>query len=225
MKALTRELPGLTKLAGIARDKPIQGVHLLKPGNSEPFEEEWVCSFLGNLGIPFVPASEINAEAASAVFPVQALKAPNFPGTLQRMLNQGTPVVITDGLAKRLAAHPDLLKNENLTVLNVQGNPRSLLKLTCEELQPLREKLLAPMGMKFDAPNKVELYLFGDSHFVVENLNDEAIDVTLDLPYVSTVRTALTLPEDGGTADLSLSGKSVKIQNLSPRTLVAVEYQ
>ncbi len=225
IKALSKELPGLLKLAEIVRDKPIQGVHLLKPGNSEPFEEEWVCSFLGNLGIPFVPASEIDAQAASAVFPVQALKAPNFLGTLQSMLNKGTLVVITDGLAKRLAAHPDLLKNENLTVLDVQGNPRALLKLTGEELKPLREKLLAPLGMTFDAPNKVELYLFGDSHFIVENINEEAVDATLHLPQVSWASEALTLPEDGTGADVSASGKSVKIRNLSPRTLVAVEYR
>ena len=129
MRALAKELPGLTKLAGIVQGKPIQGVHLLKPGSSEPFEEQWACSFLGSLGIPFVPASQINAEASSAVFPVQALKDPNFLGTLRRMLTQDTPVVITDGLAKRLTAHPDLFQNENLTILNVQGNPRALLKL------------------------------------------------------------------------------------------------
>ena len=72
MEALTKELPGLIKLAKIVRGKPIKGVHLLKPGNSEPLDEEWVCSFLGTLGIPFVPASEIDEQAASAVFPVQA---------------------------------------------------------------------------------------------------------------------------------------------------------
>ena len=57
MEALSKELPGLIKLAKIVRGKPIKGVHLLKPGNSEPLDEEWVCSFLGTLGIPFVPAS------------------------------------------------------------------------------------------------------------------------------------------------------------------------
>ena len=71
----------------------------------------------------------------------------------------------------------------------------------------------------------MELYLFGDSHVILENINDAAVDVTLGLLHVSTIRTALILPEDGGTADVSLSGKSVTIQDLSPRTLVAVEYQ
>ena len=183
-----------------------------------------MCSFLGNLGLPFVPANQINEQAASAVFPVQALKDPGFTAILQRMLDKGTTVLITDGLAKRLAGQQAILGNKNLTVLDVQGSPKALLKLTREELKPIRDKLLAPLGMKFDAPNRVELYLFGNNYFVVENINDEAVDVTLDLPHVSNVRKALTLPEDGGNAELSESGNSVRIR-LSPRTLVAVEYK
>ncbi len=224
MEALSKELPGLIKLAKIVRGKPIKGVHLLKPGNSEPLDEEWVCSFLGTLGIPFVPASEIDEQAASAVFPVQALKDPYFPAALQRMLDKGTPVVITDGLAKQLAGNQAILENKNLTVLKVQGSPKTLLKLTREELKPIRDKLLAPMGLKFDAPNEVELYLFGADYFVVENFNDEAVDVTLDFPRVLKVKKALTLPEDATNVGLSQSGNSVKIR-ISPRTLVAVEYR
>jgi len=58
----------------------------------------------------------------------------------------------------------------------------------------------------------------------VENINDEAVDVTLDFPRVVNFSKALTLPEDGGNAELSQSGKSVKMR-ISPRTLVVVEYR
>lgn len=223
MKALTKELPGLIELAKIVRDKPVKGVHLLKPGNSEPYDEEWVCSFLGNLGLPFVPASKMNDQAVAAVFPVHALAHPGFSTTLQRMLAKGTPVVITDGLSKRLE-NQALLKDKNLSVLKVQGDPKTLLKMTREELRPIRDKLLSPMGITFDAPNKVEFYLFDGNYFVVENINDDAVDVTLYLPHVSNVRKALTLPEEGGNADLIQRGNSVKI-HLSPGALVAVEYR
>jgi hypothetical protein len=223
MDALSKELPGLIKLAEIVRDKPIKGIHLLKPGNSDAFEEEWVCSFLGNLGLPLMPAHEIDEQAKSAIFPVQALKDLGFPDALQRMLEKGTPVVITDGLAKRLTSHHAILTNKNLTILEIKGSSKTLLKLTREQLTPIREKLLAPMELKFDAPNKVELYLFGDNHFVVENINDEAVEVTLDLPHVSTLRKALVLPEDTDHTMMSQTGKSVNIR-ISPRTLVAVEY-
>src|SRR5665648_497416 len=222
--ALSKELPGLIKLANIVQGKPIKGVHLLKPGSSEPFDEVWVCSFMGSLGIPFVPASKIDAQAPSAVFPVQAIKDPDFLSTLQSMLYKGTPVVITDGLAKRLSARQDLLTDKNLTVLPVNGSSKTLLNLTREEIKPFRNKLLAPLGMKFDAPNKVELYLFGDNIFAVENINDETVDVTLELPHVSSVSKALILPENGGTVELSRNVNSVKVR-ISPRTLAVVEYK
>jgi 6-phosphogluconolactonase len=41
-----------------------------------------------------------------------------------------------------------------------------------------------PLGMKFDASDKVEWYLFGDNTFVVENVNDEAVDVSLESLHV-----------------------------------------
>jgi hypothetical protein len=223
MEALSKEMPGLIKLAEILRDKPIKGVHLLKPGNSDPFEETWVCSFLGDLGLPFVPAHEIDEQAKSAVFPVQVLKDPGFPEALQRMLDKGTPVVITDGLAKRLTSYPKILADKNLTTLDVKGSPKALLKLTREKLNPLRDKLLAPMGMKFDAPNKVQFYLFGDTHFVIENANDETVDVALDLPHISSLRSALVLPETMTSVKVSQSGNRAKLQ-IPARTLIAVEY-
>jgi hypothetical protein len=223
MKALSEELPGLIKLAGIVGNKPITGVHLLKPGNSDPFEEEWVCSFLGNLGLPFVPAHEIDEAARSAVFPVQALKDPGFPDSLQRMLNKGTPILITDGLAERLTSHLEILANKNLTILKVGKSPKKLLRLTREELKPIRDKLLAPMGMKFEAPNKVELYLFGSDYLVIENINDEVVELTLDLPRISIFKKALVLPERTGKADVVLKGNSMNMK-ISPRTLIAIEY-
>jgi hypothetical protein len=106
----------------------------------------------------------------------------------------------------------------------VEGDPKNLLKLTREELKPIRDKLLAPMGLQFDAPNKVGLYMFGDNNFIVEYFNDETVDVTLDFARASDVRKILILPEDGN-AKISQSKNSVRIRDLSPRTLVAVEYR
>lgn len=224
MEALSKELPGLVKLAKLVQNKPIAGVHLLKPGNSEPFEEAWICSFLGNLGIPFVPASELNEQAQMAVFSVQALKDFGFVGKFERFVNKGAPVVITDGLAKRLSNHPSFINNVNVAILPVKGSAKTILKMTREQIKPFRDKLMAPLGMKFDAPNKVELYLFGENTFVVENINEEAVDVTLELPKVSGISKSLVLPESIGIADVSLHGKIVKM-HISGNTLVAIEYK
>jgi hypothetical protein len=221
--AFRKELPGLFELARIVRGKSIKGIHMPKLPNSEPFEEPYVFSLLGMLGLPLVPAHEVNEQASSAIFSVHMLKAPGFSNTLQRMLDKGTPVVVTDGLAKRLT-NQALLKRDNLLVLNVAGEPKNLLKLTQEELKPIRNKLLAPMGMEFDAPNKVGLYLYGDDCFVVENFNDQKVNVTLSFPRVSNAQQLLILPADRNV-DLSVSNNSVLIQDLTPRTLIAIKYR
>ncbi len=224
MEALSKELPALIKLAKIVQARPIKGVSLVKPGNSDPFEEEWICSFLGELGIPFVPASKVDEQAKSVVFPVQVLKDTDIVAKFGRMANKGTPIVITDGFAKRFAVHIAYLNNANVSVLPVNGSPKTLLNIPRQQIKFYRDKLLAPFGLKFDAPAKVELYLFGDDTFVVENINDESVDVSLDFQHVASVAKILTLPEDNANATLSQTGNSVKL-HISPHTLVAVSYK
>jgi hypothetical protein len=222
MDALLKEYPGLIKLAKIVQGKPIKGVHMVKPGNSEPFEETWICSFLGELGIPFVPDSKVNEQASSAVFTVLALKDPDFIDKFQRIVNKGTPLVLTDGLAKRMADHPAFLNNANVTVLPISGSPKTVLNLSRELIKVYRDKLLAPFGIKFDAPSKVELYLFGDNTFVVENINDTAVDVSLDLPRLAAVSKTLTLPENAAT-DFSSTGNSLKM-HIAANSLIVGTY-
>jgi hypothetical protein len=224
MEALSKELPGLIKLAKLVKGQPIKGVQLLKPGNSDPFEEEWICSFIGNLGIPLVPASQIDENARSTFFPVQALKDTDFVGKFQRIVNKGTPILLTDGLAKRLNAYPAFLNNANVMILPVKGSPKTLLNLSREEIGAIRDKLLSPFETKFDAPDKVELYLFGDNLFVVENVNETAVDVSITLPRLSSASKTLVLPETQGEAELTRNGNSIKI-HLTPNTLIAVEYK
>jgi hypothetical protein len=221
--AFRKELPGLFDLARIVKDKPISGIHIPKVPNSEPLDEQYVFSFLGMLGLPLVPDGHINTNASSAIFTVHTLKEPGFSARLQSMLNAGKQVVITDGLAK-LLSNQALLENKNLTVLKVGGDPKKLLKLSREELKPLRDKLLAPLGIKFDAPNKVSLYLFGSNYVIVENFNDTKVDVTLDLPSVSEVKKTLMLPEEG-TMALTSYKNSISIKDLTPRALVVLQYK
>ena len=223
VEAFRKELPGLFELARIVKDRPISGIHMPKLPNSEPFNEQYIFSFLGMLGLPLVPDDQINTNAPSAIFTVHALKEPGFSGRLQSMLNAGKPVVITDGLAK-LISNQSLLENKNLTILKVDGDPKKLLKLNREELKPLRDKLLAPLGLKFDAPNKVSLYLLGSNYVVIENFNDTRVELTLQLAVVNEVKKALMLPEDGNMV-LTNYKNNISIKDLSPRTLVVLQYK
>jgi hypothetical protein len=221
VEKLRAEIPGLFKLAGLVRGKPIKGIAAPKPPNSDAFDEQYVFDFVGMLGLPLVPTAKISTDAKAAFFAVHALKDTNFVGKLKKMLASGKPVLITNGLAKRLTGID--FDSKNLPILKVNGSPRSLLKLTRQQIKPIRDKMLAPLGMKFDAPNKVALYLIGDNCLVVENFNDEPIDATIEFSKPVTARKTLVLPGDGDV-DFSQSGAKLTFTKISPRTLVAFEY-
>ncbi len=221
VKKLRKEIPGLFKLAELVRNKFIKGVHAPKPPNSDADGEMYVFDFVGMLGLPLIPTDKINPDAKAAFFAVHALKDPLFSDKLDKMLNAKKPVLITDGLAKKLKGVN--LKDENLKVLKVDGNPHNLLKLTRDELKSIRDKLLAPFGIRFDAPNKVALYLIGDNCLVVENFNDELIDVSLEFSKPVKAYKKLVLPVDGNV-ELSCTAKKINFAKITPRTLIAIEY-
>jgi len=220
VEKLRAEIPGLFKLVELVRGKPIKGVMAPKPPNSDAYDEQYVFDFVGMLGLPLIPTAKINAGAEAAFFSVHALKDPTFADKLRKMLQANKPVLITDGLAKRMSGLD--LENKNLTILKVGGDPRNVLKLTREQLKPIRDKLLAPFGLTFDAPNKVALYLIGEHSLIVENFNDEAIDATLEFTKPVAARKILTLPGDGDV-NLSTAGRKLSLRKITPRTLVAIE--
>jgi hypothetical protein len=138
------------------------------------------------------------------------------------MLDAKKPILITDGLAKRLNGIS--LTDESLMVLKVEGNPSGLLRLTREELKPVRDKLLGPFVIKFDAPNKVALYLVGENCLIVENFNDEPIDASVEFTKAVKAKKTLILPTEGNV-EFSCEGGKLTFTKITPRTLVAVEYQ
>jgi hypothetical protein len=221
VERLREEIPGLFKLAGLVRNKSIKGIHAPKPPNSDAYNEQYVYDFVGMLGLPLVPDAEIRFDAKAAFFPIHVLRDPEFPVKLKRMLAAGKPVLITDGLAERLG---DVnLDDENLVILKVNGKPRSLLELTREQIKPIRDKLLQPLGIQFDAPNKVALYLIGKDCLIVENFNDEPIDATLAFSQAFQARKMLVLPSDG-KVEISKSRGRLRLSKITPRTLVVVKY-
>jgi hypothetical protein len=115
------------------------------------------------------------------------------------------------------------LDDNNLVILKVQGNPKRLLELTREQINPIRDKLLEPLGIKFDAPNKVALYLIGEDYLVVENFNDESVDATITFKQSVRARKKLLLPNDGNMG-IKQSGVKVSLSEISPRSLVVIEY-
>lgn len=95
------------------------------------------------------------------------------------LLAAGKPALVTDGLARQLAGKVKL-DAPNVSVLHVNGNPESLLDAPQADLDRTRGPLLAPFGRRFEAPNRVALYLFDDGSWVVENFDDQRVTVKLD---------------------------------------------
>ncbi|KPK43543.1 MAG: hypothetical protein AMJ65_05465 [Phycisphaerae bacterium SG8_4] len=221
VKRLRAEVPGLFRLARLVRDKSIKGIAAPKPPNSDAQNEQYVFDFTGMLGLPLVPTSRIDSDVEAAFFSVHALKDPHFSDKLKSMLDARKPVLITDGLAGKLKGVD--LNGANPAVLKVGGKPRELLKLTRAQLRDIRKKLLAPFGMTFDAPNKVALYLIGENCLIVENFNDEPVDVSVGFRRRVEARQVLVLP-GGGRVDFSCNGGTLSLAEITPRTLVAVEY-
>ncbi len=218
---LRTEVPGLFQLARLVRGEILQGIAAPKPPNSDAFNEEYVYDFVGMLGLPLIPTDEIRTDVKAAFLPVHAVKDPQWQSKLGTMLDAGTPVLVTDGLARKLP--PVLADNKNLLVLPVSGKPKGLLDLTREQLKPIRDKLLAPLGIRFDAPNKVALYLIGDRCVAVENFNDEPITAILQFAQPVKPEKALVLPVDGQAEFSSEAGK-IDFTKITPRTLVVLTY-
>jgi len=221
VEKLRAEIPGLFKLAKLVQGKPITGIAAPKPPNSDAHNEQYVFDFVGMLGLPLVPTARIDTDAKAAFFSIHALKDPAFRAKLKTMLDAGTPILMTEGLANRLDGVT--LKAGNPTILKVGGKPRNLLELSRDELKPIRDKLLAPLGLSFDAPNKVALYMVGHDCLVVENFNDEPVDVSLKFRKQTTARPAVVLPADG-TFEMRSTDHKLSLAKITARTLVALKY-
>ena len=221
IEALRAELPALFELAKLVKGKPIKGIAAPKPPNSDAHDEQYVYDFVGMMGLPLVPTAKIDTDAKAMFLPIHALKDPLLYGKLSTLLKDGAPVLITDDLAKELTTFDT--GNRNLNILKIDGRPRSLLELTRRELKPIRDKLLAPFGIQFDAPNKVALYLIGDDIVIIENFNDEAVTASLEFAKPITAQTTLVLPSQA-TANISTTNNKIDFRTIGPRTLIALTY-
>ncbi len=179
IEALRPHIPTLLAAAREVRRRSPVGVAAYKPANSHPEQEPYVYDYIGMLGIPLVPCHEFPSAAPAAFFPIHAAMDPELPAKLSQFIAAGKPVLLTDGLAGRLAGKVNLDRS-NVQVLAVKGKPESLLDLTQTELDRIRKALLEPFGASLAAPNQVALYLFQDGSTVLENFNDAPADVVLN---------------------------------------------
>ena len=214
VERLRGEMPRLFELAKLVRGEPTYGVSAPKPPNSDPGSEPYVFDFVGMLGLPLVPTSRIDPNSPAIFLSYHALKDPQLKEKVDEASKSGKPLLITDGLADRIGAP------EGGAVLPVRGDPRSLLSLSRDELRRIREGMLSPWELSFDAPTRVSLYLIGD-RVIVENFNDEPATVKLAGGRAIGLGPGLALPSDEGFKLKPIEGGLEIV--MPPRSLIALE--
>jgi len=187
--ALRANVPELLAVAEQVRKRRPIGVAAYKPPGSPPGDEPRVFDFVGMLGMPLVPCHTFPDDAPAAFMSLHALHDPKLVEKVSNFIASGKPVLLTDGLAKRLAGKV-VLDRPNVVLLPVKADPKSLLALSQDVLDRMRESLLRPVGRRFEAPGRVALYLFDGGSWVIENFNAAPAAVKLD-------GTAHTVPARG----------------------------
>ena len=179
VEALRAQIPELFTVAQQVGRRQVVGLSAYKPPGSHPQKEPRVFDFVGMTGLPLVPCHQFPTDAKAAFFSVHALKDAGLTDKLSAFIAAGKPVLLTDGLAKRLAGRLKL-DAPHVRILPVGGDPNSLLELPQAELDAVRRPLLRPLNRSFRGPNRVALYLFQDGSWVIENFNDQPVTVELD---------------------------------------------
>jgi len=92
------------------------------------------------------------------------------------------------------------------------------MDLPPERIQSIRNTLLKPYGVEFEAPARAALYLFEGGLAVIENFNDGEIEVKLTLDSKAVPQSEMTIPEGRivleaklGSAKLRLPGRSLVV--------------
>ncbi len=178
LSALRTEIPELLEVAGQVRRRTPIGIAAYKPPNSAPDGDDYVFDHVGMLGMPLEPVHTFPEDAKAIFLSVHALADPDLGPKLTKYLATGRPVLITEGLARRLSGRWKL-DAENLHLLRAGARPEQLLGMTQSKLDALRQVMLEPFGVTFQSPPGVGFYLFSDGSWVVENFNDRGVTVKI----------------------------------------------
>lgn len=225
MQALQREVPQLFELARIIDGQLPRGIAAPKPPNSEPSPEhpaaefwdvspdEYIFDFLGLLGLPLLPDTQVRSDVPAAFLSYHALSDPQLVDKVGAMLKADIPLLVTSTLTTKLAL-PDAAAKKSALTLNVPSDCWSLMDMPARQLSAIRDKMLKPFGIRLDAPTRVALYLFGDDLVVLENFNDWPANVGVSvtrarLEVVLSIRPARIASQDTGETKLELPPHSL----------------
>ena len=108
MGRLVKSLPGLEALHAAAVNP--RGVHVIKPPNTSGGRDLFIFDYLGMLGIPCVPATEIATSMRSIIVTAHGVGSPAVVDAIPRALVAGRHVILTFDALLRLADKPEVLE-------------------------------------------------------------------------------------------------------------------
>jgi hypothetical protein len=208
--ALRPELDTLKQISQWVRTRKPRGIIAVKPPNSPPVKsEEYIFDFIGMLGIPLVPEPALDVEGTKALFISSHLRSePDWQAKLRKLAEREVPIL----------ASPDMKKDATQAdYIAWDKDPREIMDMPESALNELRNRLLKPFGITFNAPGKVALYLMDQDFYAIENFRDET--VTVELKGVEgTLKEQAVLPP-GAKIEAENQGNAWTI-TIPPRTLV-----
>ncbi|MCL1792431.1 MAG: hypothetical protein FWG34_01035 [Oscillospiraceae bacterium] len=217
--AIRKEMPGLHKLAYLVCGKEINGVSVPKMPGHDTDKEKYLSSFYGMLGIPVVPDICLDQNAKSAILGYQAIGFPDASIYAKNAIKEKKAICFSEGFLEYMAMDHE---NGAFVIRPGEDNWR-LAEMPMPELESFRDILLKPLGISFSAPAKVALNLYGDDLEIIQNFNDFAVEVTIDLKgrNPKTRNVSLVLPEEG-KIKMVRNKTEYKIE-MPPRTLLALD--
>jgi hypothetical protein len=162
-----------------ARQETLRGVPAYQPAGAKAAAGAENAAALQVLGIPLVPAARFPHEAPAAVFALPALADQQFVPQLRRYLTGGGRALITSGLAQRLGRLPSQYA-DRVYVLRVINGGKPLAALPQDTVDGARNFLLAPLGLRIQAPPRVLFHFVGRDRLLVENWNPWAAGVKIN---------------------------------------------
>jgi hypothetical protein len=162
------------------------------------------------LGIPLVRTQHFPTASPSAFFCAAALGDPDFPRHLRSFVAGGGRALLTSRLAGHLGRLPSQFA-DRIWILPSQGGTRTVLSLPQSQVDPLRNFVIYPLGLRMEAPPRVALTLLGHGALVLDNHNSFAAGVKLTF-LTAKWPAVRALIGDGG--EMPLSGSTIALQAL-----------
>jgi hypothetical protein len=217
--AFRKEREGLHRLAYLISGKKRVGIIAPKKMDYDPPVEKLIYGYLGMLGLPVIADIKLDTDAPALILGPQAAAFSNVRRFARDFAGAGKPIVLTRGFTDltglTLPDSPVLDSSAYRT--GPQEDPWTLMGIP--NLESLRNYLLKPFGVIFKAPARVALNLYDDDMEVIQNFNNEAVHVTLDLAGRNRkARTAGLVLSEGKKAGMIRRG-SVYELDIPPRTL------